>query len=84
MIDWMIEKKEQIKDFGTTVPSGFCSEEISESRYNICLECDEFGIEVWGNKLLREKGCSVCKCYMPAKVLFNDAKCPKGYWKGDL
>ena len=82
--DWMVEKLDRIKEFGSVVTSGFIGEDISDKRYGICLDCDEFGIENHGNKLLRERGCSVCRCYMPAKVLFRDGKCPKGYWPEEL
>lgn len=84
MRDWMIEKLDRIKEFGSVVSSGFCNEKLSEGRYSICLECDEFGITGHGNKLLVKRGCNVCKCYMPAKVLFRDAKCPKDYWPAEL
>ena len=84
MNDWMIEKLDRIKEFGSVVTSGFIGENISEKRYSICLDCDEFGIKGHGNKLLLKRGCNVCKCYMPAKVLFRDGNCPKGFWPEEL
>ena len=61
---------ENLKNIGKAIISGFVPDEIAEQRYNICLEC----------KYLRNKKCKVCSCYMPAKVLFKDVKCPKQYW----
>ena len=46
--DWMVEKLDRIKEFGSVVTSGFIGEDISEKRYSICLDCDEFGIENHG------------------------------------
>jgi len=68
--EWLKYKTEQMKDFGMTVTSGFVPDEIAEQRYNGCLEC----------KYFKNKKCKVCSCYMPAKVLFKDAVCPKNYW----
>ena len=82
--DWMTEKLDRIKEFGKVVTSGFISEDISDKRYSICLDCDEFGIKGHGNKLLLKRGCNVCKCYMPAKVLFKASKCPKDFWPEEL
>lgn len=84
MSDWMTEKLDRIKDFGQAVTSGFTTEENSKGRYDICIKCEHYGIKTSGNKLLLEKGCNVCKCYLPAKVLFRDSKCPKGYWPDNL
>ena len=84
MSDWASEKLDRIKDFGQAVTSGFTTEEKSKGRYDICKECEYYGIKTSGNKLLIEKGCNVCKCYLPAKVLFRDSKCPKGYWPENL
>ena len=64
-------KLEQIKSVGKTVVSGFVSDEIAEQRYNVCLECEYF----------KNKKCKICSCYMPAKVLFKSAECPKNYWR---
>lgn len=42
-----------------------------ERRARICSGC----------KFLRaNKTCSVCNCYMPAKVKSPKAKCPKNKW----
>ena len=84
MSDWMSEKLDRVKDFGQAVTSGFTTEEISKGRYEICKGCEYYGIKTPGNKLLIEKGCNVCKCYLPAKVLFRDSKCPKDYWPDSL
>ena len=82
--DWMAEKLDRIKDFGKTVTSGYAPDAVAEKRYNICLPCEHFTIKDHGNKLLRYKGCDICKCYMPAKVLFKAAKCPKDFWPEEL
>jgi len=84
MRGWMIEKLDRIKEFGKVVTSGFIADKIAEQRYSICENCDEFGITGHGNKLLLKRGCNVCKCYMPAKVLFRDGNCPKGFWPEEL
>jgi len=84
MKGWLIEKLDRIREFGQVVTSGFISDEIAEKRYDICLDCKYFTIKTSGNKLLRERGCSVCGCYMPAKVLFQDGNCPKSLWPEEL
>jgi len=84
MRGWMIEKLDRIKEFGKVVTSGFISDEIAEKRYEFCEGCEHFGIKNHGNKLLRERGCSICGCYMPAKVLFQDGACPKKFWPDEL
>jgi len=84
MKGWMIEKLDRIKEFGKVVTSGFIGDEIAEKRYAICQECEHFSIPGHGNKLLRERGCNICKCYMPAKVLFRDGACPKQFWPEEL
>jgi len=84
MHDWIVEKLDRIKEFGSVVTSGFIGEDISEKRYNICLKCEHLGIENHGNSLLRKNGCDICKCYMPAKVLFKDGNCPKRFWPEEL
>ena len=61
-----------LKETYTAVTSGYLEKEIQEERYEICEGCSEF------IKILRL--CNVCKCYMPAKTLFNKSKCPKSYW----
>ena len=71
--EWLKYKTEQIKQFGSVVTSGFVPDDIAEQRYNVCMECEYFA----------NSKCKLCRCHMPAKVLFKDAKCPKQYW-GDL
>lgn len=39
-------------------------------RFAKCVECP----------LFNKNFCSVCGCYMPAKVLLDRATCPKGKW----
>jgi hypothetical protein len=41
------------------------------ARLNICRKCEQ---------LTSVKICSICKCFMPAKVKLADAECPKGAW----
>ena len=46
-------------------------DEVSE-RLDICKKCEEFkSIKV----------CGICNCYMPVKVVFAAASCPKEKWK---
>ena len=61
----------KLKETYNVVTSGFISKEIQSKRYNICEDCSEF------RKSLRQ--CKICKCFMPAKTLFNNSECPKGY-----
>ena len=82
--DWLEEKTLKIKEFGEAVTSGFTSDENAAARYEICKECEYYGIKTSGNKLLLEKGCDICKCYLPLKTLFRDSKCPKGYWPEEI
>ena len=63
----------KIKDVYISVRSGFVQKEVQAERYTICEKCDLF------KPLLRQ--CGSCKCFMPAKTLFNKSICPKGYWK---
>ena len=46
---------------------------LAKNRIKICVDkCDEF------RKI--DKRCSVCKCYMPAKVRSPKSNCPKRLW----
>ena len=47
----------------------------------VCKDCEYYGIESSGNSLMFERGCEICYCYLPAKVLFKDSNCPKDFWK---
>lgn len=46
-------------------------QDIAQARYNICKECNDF---------TSLKLCSNCNCFMPVKVKFALANCPKGKW----
>ena len=48
------------------------SEELAETRINICLECPEL------IKLTTQ--CKKCGCFMSAKTKMQAAKCPLGKW----
>ena len=49
--------------------------ETSKNRMAICNGCDHLnGI----------KTCSLCKCFMPAKVAIPFAACPDGKWKEEV
>ena len=61
-----------LKETYDAVTSGIIEKEIQAERYAICEDCSEF------RKPLRH--CAVCSCFMPAKTLFKESKCPKGYW----
>lgn len=43
-----------------------------QERMKICEKCPE---------LTRFKTCKICKCFMPAKTLMRNMKCPLGKWK---
>lgn len=46
-------------------------EETAKKRIKICLDCPY---------LRKNKVCSLCGCYMPAKVRSTKSKCKKMYW----
>ena len=62
----------QLKETYDAVTSGFVEKERQAARYTICEGISDF------RKSLRQ--CKVCMCFMPAKTLFNNSRCPKGYW----
>jgi len=41
-------------------------------RMKTCIQCDKF------RSLTKQ--CSVCNCFMPAKVLVPGLNCPEGKW----
>jgi hypothetical protein len=46
-------------------------QELAQKRYDICKTCEEFtGV----------KTCKQCNCFMPVKVKFAQAWCPKTKW----
>lgn len=45
--------------------------DIREQRMSICKECSH---------LTKHDQCSICYCYMPAKVRFAGSECPIGKW----
>ena len=47
-------------------------EEVSNTRYDICLQCPEL-IKI-------SKQCKKCGCFMSAKTKLENAKCPIGKW----
>lgn len=47
-------------------------EEISNARYDICLQCPEL-IKI-------TKQCKKCGCFMNVKTKLESAKCPIGKW----
>ena len=64
-----------LKETYDAVTSGIIEKEIQASRYKICEGCSEFRTSL--------KQCKICNCFMPAKTLFNQSKCPKNYWDKD-
>ncbi len=46
-------------------------EEIAKKRMTICVECE---------KLKKNNTCSLCGCYMPAKVRSTKSKCRLKKW----
>lgn len=76
----MKSKWEQYKEkMGTTRPwdmlnpnTEYVSEEISNSRYSICLECPEL--------LSITKQCKQCGCFMAMKTKLLEATCPLKKW----
>lgn len=49
-------------------------EELAKERIKICTDKKQC------TKLLKSKRCSLCGCYMPAKVRSPRSKCPKKLW----
>lgn len=47
-------------------------EEVSNKRYDICLECPEL-IQI-------TKQCKQCGCFMNIKTKLESARCPLGKW----
>lgn len=47
-------------------------QEVSEKRLKICAECEHF--------IQRTSKCEKCGCFMLAKTLFMNVKCPIGKW----
>lgn len=45
--------------------------EMGKMRFDICNSCDN---------LTKLNTCKHCGCYMPAKVLVNNATCPDNKW----
>lgn len=46
-------------------------EELAKKRITICIDCD---------KLKKNNTCSMCGCYMPAKVRSSKSKCRLKKW----
>jgi len=58
---------------------GFLPKEKYEywrKRRDICKNCE------YNKWILNKLFCSICKCFIPAKAMVKDEKCPKGFWKG--
>jgi protein-arginine kinase activator protein McsA len=71
--------KEKLKNNYSTTPLDFLKPstkysetELSKKRINICNSC-EFLFKP-------TKQCKKCGCFMPAKVLLEQSKCPIGEW----
>jgi hypothetical protein len=47
-------------------------ESIAKKRLITCLNCEH---------ITKNKRCSKCGCFIPAKVRSLKSKCPKGFWK---
>jgi hypothetical protein len=50
----------------------YVSEEISNKRYSICLECPQL--------INLTKQCKECGCFMYTKTKLENATCPIGKW----
>jgi hypothetical protein len=71
--------QEYKKKLGETRPWDFldpnverATEEESEKRFNICLECPEI--------INTTKQCKQCGCFMRAKTKLKNATCPLNKW----
>ena len=52
------------------------SEIIKLQRLTICNNCDDFNKKI--------KTCKQCGCYMPAKTMFANSKCPLSKWSSGI
>lgn len=50
----------------------FVNLDTAKARFSICKNCEKF------NSLV--KVCSVCNCFMPAKVMLGFKSCPLQKW----
>jgi hypothetical protein len=48
----------------------YSNKEKRNLRLNVCRKCPELHFKV----------CSQCGCFMPAKVMLENATCPLGKW----
>jgi hypothetical protein len=48
----------------------YASQELAQKRMDICNGCE----------FLKFKFCKECGCFMPAKTLLQESKCPIGKW----
>lgn len=55
-----------------TTRIAFVSKEKATELYAICKSCEEFNSVI--------KKCNVCHCFMPFKVRWGGAQCPKNKW----
>ena len=52
--------------------TNYASEELAESRYDICKACPEL--------IQLTKTCKKCGCFMSFKTKLQDATCPLNKW----
>jgi hypothetical protein len=67
----MSQLSEIIAGWGNFVFRNEKVEEIAIERMTICLDCP---------KLKENKRCSLCGCFMPAKVRSEHSSCPLKKW----
>lgn len=50
-------------------------EKIAEERATHCIGC-----KIKGKAIMKNKMCTICGCYVPAKVRSLNSKCPLNKW----
>ena len=64
--------KSEAKPWHVLDPSKHVSEEVSNKRYEICLQCPELTEHT--------KQCKKCGCFMALKTKIEHAACPLNKW----
>jgi hypothetical protein len=55
--------------------------EFAKGRLNICNGCDKRVPNPFNDEEKEKKWCGGCGCFIPAKVLVKNEKCPKELWQ---
>ena len=72
IIEYMSDKEKDVRPWDLFNGSPRSPEEVAEARLEICKGCDFFRP--------RTQTCQKCGCFMAAKSMLQNAKCPIGKW----